>query len=572
MARKTTPTAKGLAATYSRVSDPNDRKEASLETQEAAQVALLESRGYVVPPEYRFREKFTGMESIYDRPVLGRLRDLIEAGTIRAMASYDTDRLARDSRHLITVVAENEKCGAETLFVKCDHAAKGRIGELILYMKGFASALEWDAILDRTTRGRQRILDRGQFVGGGVVKYGYVWCKEERRRTANPETAGHVRRIFAAVADGMSLQALAAALDREGIPTPYAYAGRAGADSAWWPTCLRRLIRDRTYLGIATSGKDEPSPRGGRTAGGRARRRPRPESERTVLADGRTEALVDRETFDRANRAMAAGNTRRGKPAVEERHLLSGVVYCGACGARMTPTSFLDRRPGATHKRRRSYRCFSYRLKDAPRCNRVCGADKLEAAAWAEIRVKVLEPGWLEREAARVAADDGADRYRADLAAAEARRARIGEDVRRLLDAQLANTSRLMGEALEDKLRTLDAQAEDLDRHVEDLRGRIAAAGGRGRLIEGFMAAVGRVRDLAREGRLDAAQRRMIVDLLGARVIAPATPGDRVRVELPFDTRSATRAHSSCRMSPSGTTRDGVIVLESQAEASMAAV
>jgi len=557
--------AKGLAATYSRVSDPNDRKEASLETQEAAQIALLEARGYTVPPEYRFREKFTGMESIYDRPILGRLRDLIAAGTIKAMASYDTDRLARDSRHLITVVAENTKQGAETLFVKCDHDTEGRIGQLILYMKGFASEMEWDAIQDRTMRGRQRIADKGQFVGGGVVKYGYVWNKEDRSRRRNPEVAGHVERIFRDVADGVSLQGLAAALTREGIPTPYAYAGRAPADSIWWPTCLRRLIKDRTYIGVATTGKYEPSPGGGRTPCGRARRRPRPESERQVLADGRTDALIDRALFDRANRAMAAGNTRRGKPAGGS-HLLTGVVYCGACGTRMTPTSFPDDRPGRGGKRRRSYRCFSYRLKDGPRCNRVCGADKLEEAAWAEIRDKVLEPGWLEREAAKLAAEDGADRYRADLASALDRRAKITEDVKRLLDHQLTNRSKLFGEALDDKLRTLDAQAEDLDAHVADLRARIDAAGGRGRLIATFLQAIDRVRHLAAAGRLDGAQRRQIIDLLGARVIAPAVPGDPVRVELPFDSRCATPAHSMCRTSPSRTThRDGIIVLESGA-------
>ena len=141
---------------------------------------------FQVPPELRFRERYTGMESIYDRPVLCHIRDLIAAGRVQAMCAYDTDRLARDPRHLLAVVADNHKRGVQTIFVKCDHATEGRIGEMLLYVKGFASALEWDAIIDRTTRGRQKILQKGQWVGGGTTKYGYTWNREERSRVREP--------------------------------------------------------------------------------------------------------------------------------------------------------------------------------------------------------------------------------------------------------------------------------------------------------------------------------------------------------------------------------------------------
>src|SRR5262245_26591970 len=133
------------AATYSRVSRPNDPREASLDSQEEAQIALLESRGYIVPTEFRFRERWTAMESIYERPVVLRIRDLVASGRIQAMSAFDTDRLARNGRELLTVVADNAKHQDETLFVKCDHATEGRIGEMILFMKGWASALEWEA-------------------------------------------------------------------------------------------------------------------------------------------------------------------------------------------------------------------------------------------------------------------------------------------------------------------------------------------------------------------------------------------------------------------------------------------
>jgi DNA invertase Pin-like site-specific DNA recombinase len=531
------PEAKPIALTYSRVSNPNDRREASLESQEEAQVVLLESRGFQVPPELRFRERFTGMESIYDRPVLGHVRELIANGRVGAMAAYDTDRLARDPGQLLTVVADNQKRDVETIFVKCDHATEGRIGEMLLYVKGFASALEWDAILDRTTRGRQKILQKGQWIGGGTVKYGYLWNKEERSRRANPDTAPIVRRIFEEVASGVSVNALAETLTREGRPTPFAYAGRAAKGTVWWPTVVRKIVTDRVYLGEVRARRFVAT--GEKQSNGRPKMKLRPEDEHLRLEDGRTEALVSRELFDRANRMMESGNTRRGRPATNKLHLLTGVIYCGRCGTRMTPVSQMNSHgKGTARYRVRSYRCFARRLKDGPRCKQVCGAKWVEEEAWNQIEEQVLKPGFLEREAVRLAKDDGADRLRADLKAAEDRRRKIDRQVKQLLECQIENAdSKLLTTALKDKLRTLDSQAEDLDRHIEDLRGRIDASGQRGRLLMAFMAGIERVRDRARRGLLGNAEKRDIIEMLAARVYARTEGPDRkVTVQLPWGT------------------------------------
>jgi DNA invertase Pin-like site-specific DNA recombinase len=529
---------KPIALTYSRVSNPNDKREASLESQEEAQVALLESRGFHVPPELRFRERFTGMESIYDRPMLCHIRDLIASGRIQAMSAYDTDRLARDPRHLLTVVADNHKRNVQTIFVKCDHATEGRIGEMLLYMKGFASDLEWDAILDRTTRGRQKILQKGQWVGGGTTKYGYVWNREDRSRTANPDTAPVVRRIFEDVASGISVNRLAEALTREGNPTPFVYAGRAGASAVWWPTVVRKIIRDRVYLGEVKARRFVAT--GEKQSNGRPRVRLRPEDEHLKLTDGRTEALVSRELFDRANMMMERRNTKRGRPARGRSLLLSGVIYCGECGARMTPVSQWNRHaPHRSRYRVRSYRCFSPRLKDGPQCGAVCGAQWLETLAWEQIKEKVLKPGFLERELRRIAKDDGSVRVRADLKLAEERRRRIDRQVKQNLDCQMKNAdSKLAVASLKESLRGLDAEAEDLDRHIADLRLRIEALGQRGRTIDAFLASIEKLRVRAREGMLDDAEKREVIEALGARIYAWKEGADRrVRVELPFGTR-----------------------------------
>jgi DNA invertase Pin-like site-specific DNA recombinase len=526
-----------LGLTYSRVSNPNDKREASLESQEEAQVALLESRGFHIPPELRFRERYTGMESIYDRPVLCHIRDLIETGRVQAMSAYDTDRLARDPRHLLTVVADNHKRGVQTLFVKCDHATEGRIGEMILYMKGFASAMEWDAVKDRTMRGRQKILQKGQWVGNGTPKYGYTWNKEERSRNANPDTAPIVRRIFHEIASGASPGDLAAQLTRERIPTPFAYAGRAAASSPWWATTIRKIIKDRVYLGEAKARRYVTLPKDGTKM---RRVRMRPASEQLDLDDARTEALVTPAIFEQANRAVGDRHAAKGRPPRNVTHLLTGIIYCGLCGSRMTPASTAGWIPGrATRKITRNYACLARRLKNGPACREINGAGWVEAEAWHQIKEKLLKPGFLEREMEAFTKEDPARRLKADLKAAEARCRKIAKDVDHLVECQLNNpSSKLLAASLAEKLSRLDAEAEELDGHIDNLRMRIEAAGQRERDIEAFLASLGGIRSRIGNDEFDDKEKREIFDALDAKVYSwREGPERHVRVEVPLMSR-----------------------------------
>ena len=554
-----------IGLTYSRVSGVADPREASLDTQEDAQVRLLESRGCVVPPEFRFRERFTGMESIYDRPVLRHIRELIAAGRADEMSAYDTDRLARDPRHLMTVVAENHKQGVETVFVQCDLDTKGRLGELMLHIKGFASAMEWDSTLDRTSRGRQSLWADGLHLGAGSVKYGYIWIKEERRRVADPDVAPVVVRIFEWLADGMSTIEVAADLNARGVAPPSAHAGRKNAAARWWPSSVHRLVKDRTYLGEAVERKTVSG--AGRRKDGHAVRVKLDLADLVPLADGRTEALVTPELFARAHRALAAAGTRarRGRPADPSRHLLAGVVFCGRCEARMTPHSNVAARRDGSGRRCNQYRCFGSRLKESTGCTYVVGAGWVEAQAWGQIEKKLLLPGWLEAEAARLIEDDGSSLLRSDLAAAVARRRDIASKVKELINLQVEHAGRrVAAEAFADKLATYDAQAADCDAHVADLEDRIALAGSRGAVVADLLRRVEGVRRRSHAG-LSAAEKRLIIEALDVDVLVFDRP--RVHVRLPLE-RGPISARTPTSSRGNGTTRaDGFIAMDSAAAA-----
>ena len=445
-----------IGITYSRVSNPNDQREASLESQEEAQVSLLESRGFDVPTEFRFRERYTGMESIYDRPVLLRVREIIASGQVSAVSCYDTDRLARDPRELLTVVADNHKHKVETIFVKMDHETKGRIGEMILYMKGFASALEWDAIRDRTMRGRQKIHGSGQWVGHGRPRYGYLWNKSDRSRTANPETAPVVCRIFALAVCGHSSRAIAKMLNSEGI---HASTGRQ-----WSGKTVRAIINDSTYMGVVVARKTMPGE--GRTASGNHRMKVRPKEQQLVLNDARTEALVSEDVWSKANASLASNRSLRGRVSSSKNHMLAGYIWCGVCRIKkMAPTSYVCRKKTRVYR----YRCGG--------CNSVVGARWVDDRAWTWISGKFCDPGYLKSEIAKLKAKEpGHDALRRDLKSAEARKVKCAKTVSRLLDDQATARSSVVQSAISDKLASLDREANELDQQIESLRARLGTS------------------------------------------------------------------------------------------------
>jgi DNA invertase Pin-like site-specific DNA recombinase len=520
-----------------------------LDTQEKAQVALWESRGWTVPREFRFRERYTGMESIYDRPVLDQIRKLIAAGRAQGMSAYDTDRLARDPRELLTVVADNHKHKAETLFVKCDHATEGRIGEMILYMKGFASALEYDAIKDRTMRGRLEILREGRWLGGGPVKYGYIFPRDERgrvnpdrRRIANPETAPIVRRIFELVAAGWSTHRVADLFNAEGIPTPSSHARHARVGCRWVARTVGAIIRDRTYIG-------EVRARGtvaieGRYASGARRRKRRPAHEHMPLPNANTEVLVPRDLFDRANAMLLAARATPGRPGRKTEFLLRGRIYCGSCGHKLTP-QIMQCKAYMTGRRypARYYRCIAHRRKVAIDCRASHGCGWVEAKAWELLEAKVREPGLLERlfgeELEKLEAEDGTGRMAADLKRAEDRRKKIDRTVKQIIDAQAEADSKLLVKALKEKLGELDRDADELDRHIAGLRLRIEAGGERRRALLGTLAILDSIRDRIAAGINDAGEKREIIEMLDAKVYAWKEGRERhVRVRLPLELNS----------------------------------
>jgi hypothetical protein len=70
----------GPAVVYARISMQHDERTASLDSQTEYAVTLARAEGYTVAEDDLFTERYTGVDSSYDRPVLVEIRKRIDAG------------------------------------------------------------------------------------------------------------------------------------------------------------------------------------------------------------------------------------------------------------------------------------------------------------------------------------------------------------------------------------------------------------------------------------------------------------------------------------------------------------
>lgn len=349
---------------YCRVSSEAQEAEGtSLDTQERA--CLAKAQELVGPGDevVILREVFSGLT--LERPELTRLREWVKEGQVKAVITYCADRLARDGLYLLLLVEEFEKAGAIVVFVTEPHEDTPE-GQLLTYVRGWASKLEALKIKERTVRGRRERARRGCLPGGSKL-YGYLYIKGKGEgrgiRIPDTEKASIVRNIFGwYVQEGLSLEGIAKRLYSLGIPSPR-------DKGNWQAGTLLRLLTNPAYTGQTIT----------RWQVG--------DREETMEIPGATPALIDKATFEAAQERMRL-NKENAKRRGKRDYLLRGMVFC-ACGRRLVGAS-----PGG----RRSYRCTGHTWHPERHCERTVGADNLERAVWDKIKAILSEPQTVRAE------------------------------------------------------------------------------------------------------------------------------------------------------------------------------
>ena len=336
-------TAAGLEQEFNTLDAQRESCEAYVRSQAANGWQLLEER--------YDDGGFTGAN--IDRPAFQRLLADIDAGEIDIVVVYKVDRLSRSLLDFAQVMDLFQRAGVDFVSVTQSFSTSDSIGKLTLNLLMSFSSFERDMIAERT-RDKIAASRRKGLWTGGPVPLGYD--VREKKLVVNPVEAPVVREAFELYLAHKSAGIVAGILNRKKRKTKRRRAnnGNVRGGKAWNKNSVLRVLRNPVYAGYMPYGNE--------------------------LHDGEHEALIDKETFERAqsilDKRKDCGRKRGRNPA----YILAGILRC-TCGGALTPASTRTR-----GKEYRYYRCVT-RDKQG---DGACSAKPLPAEAIEEFVVEQL--------------------------------------------------------------------------------------------------------------------------------------------------------------------------------------
>lgn len=247
-----------------------------------------------------------------NRPELQRLLAAIQEGEINLVMVTELSRFSRSIKDFSEMWELMRKHQCAFLSLSDNYDTSTPAGEMIIYsMMNFAQFERKQTAL-RIANGFAARAKRGLY-NGGPVPLGYELDPERKGYfKVSDKDAETVRRAFELFLELKGLSRTARRLNEEGRHYTRLTAGGKSKLGYFTVGNLQYLLRNKAYIGIRVF-----TERGG-------------EKNETQAS---WPAIVHPALFKQTQEILTA-NHRRTKPAQEERfpYILSGLVYCGACG------------------------------------------------------------------------------------------------------------------------------------------------------------------------------------------------------------------------------------------------
>jgi site-specific DNA recombinase len=284
----------------------------SLDAQREAAEAFIQSQrreGWIALPEPYDDGGFTGANM--DRPALGRLLRAVEAGELDCVVVYKVDRLSRSLLDFTRMLSVFEKHRVSFVAVTQQFNTSTSLGRLTLNILLSFAQFERELIGERTRDKMSAARRKGKWVGGCPV-LGYDVDAAGGRLIVNEPEAERVRAVFALFEKLGSALPTLAEIGRRGWKLK-SWTPRTGQFRAGGPftlNSLRRLLTNILYTGAI-----------------RHRGQSYPGEHAAILAPGAWERVQ--------NLITHPASFARGRLRNKHLALLSGLLYCDSCAARM---------------------------------------------------------------------------------------------------------------------------------------------------------------------------------------------------------------------------------------------
>lgn len=272
-----------------------------------------------------FEDKAVSGASTHNREGLASLMRRAAAGEFDVLVCEALDRLSRDQADLATLRKHLTFHGVAIHTVQ-----DGKVDAMHIGLKGLMGELYLADLAQKTRRGLQARVHAGATAGGRSYGYDLV-PGQTGQLVINDAEADVVRQIFDAYAAGSTPRSIAVDLNARAVPGPRG--GKWNASTINGSRARQNgILSNRLYAGEIVWNRQRfiKNPDTGKRVS-----RLNPESE-WVIKPAPELAIVDADLFARVAAIKAGKGGERPHLANKPRHVFSGLIKCGCCGASYT--------------------------------------------------------------------------------------------------------------------------------------------------------------------------------------------------------------------------------------------
>ena len=299
-------------------------------------------------------------KSIEGRPDFKRMIADIENGLrVDYILVYKLSRFGRNAADILNSLERVQEYGVELICVEEGIDSSQTSGKLLISVLSAVAEIERENILEQTMNGRKEKARQGGW-NGGPAPYGYIL--KDNQLFVKEEEAEIVRQIFEQFVDtNKGCGGIAKSLNLQGVPKTKT---TKKALTVWSAHCIKALLDNPVYVGKIAYGRRVREKVKGKKDEYRVIR-----SDDYILRDGKHEAIIDEDTWERATKKRKqTGVAQKPKAGAPKVHLLSGILRCPKCGGLMYCNRHTWTKKDGTKKDVYYYYCGNSHYQRGSRC------------------------------------------------------------------------------------------------------------------------------------------------------------------------------------------------------------
>lgn len=287
-----------LVAAYTRVStDEQAEHGISLPAQKSRLLSFCQAQGWELYDFY-IDDGYSGKN--LKRPAMQKMIEDAQLKKFNTVIVIKLDRLSRSQKdvlYLLEDVFTPNRVGFKSATEPFDTTTP--FGKAALGMMAVFAQLEREVIVERVRDAKKEAAKQGRF-GGGSAPYGYIYNIASKKLEINESQAEIVRTIYDLyLNENCGFQTIANKLNAQGFSGPIV--------PTWHRDTVKKILGNPFYAGYIPRKED--------------------------IHPGKHEPIIPANLWDSAQKSISEKYVPR--PVKEPDNLLSGLIFCGNCGARM---------------------------------------------------------------------------------------------------------------------------------------------------------------------------------------------------------------------------------------------